>query len=112
MRFVTLLPVAVIERQYNPFTLIGRAWGLTRGNGWKILGFFLLLWIPLLLAYFAIIVAVVGPLLTVDGRVPSLATLGPVWIATVPLGIAVTMLTCAIIVSIHRQLAETAPATG
>jgi hypothetical protein len=41
-RLAPLGPVVVAEKRYNPIDSIGRAWALTKGRGWAVLGFLLL----------------------------------------------------------------------
>lgn len=41
-RLAPLGPVVVAEKRYNPVDSIGRAWALTKGRGWAVLGFVLL----------------------------------------------------------------------
>ncbi len=38
-RFLPSIPIVMVERHNNPFTMIGRSWGLTRGRGWPLSGF-------------------------------------------------------------------------
>lgn len=49
-RLAPLAPVMVAESLRNPFAAIGRTFGLTRGNGWRILGFILIVAIAALVA--------------------------------------------------------------
>lgn len=43
VRSMLVTPIVVNEQTYNPVKAIGRAWSLTRGNFWRLLGFFALL---------------------------------------------------------------------
>lgn len=111
VRFVTLLPVVVLERQYNPFTVLARSWKLTRGNGWALFGFFALLWIAMTVVYSAILFAVAWPVVRTirDGVMPSVGAFVPAGLAMCAVGVATAMLLSAVVVSIHRQLTEEPP---
>lgn len=112
VRFVTLLPVIVLEGQYNPFTVVARSWKLTRNNGWRIFGFFALLWIAIMVVYSTILLAVGWPVLQSiqEGAMPSVGAFIPLGILMCAFVIAMAMLRTAVIVSIHRQLTEETPA--
>lgn len=110
LRFVTLAPVVVLERQYNPFTVLTRTWASTRGNGWKIVVMFLLLLIPAMFVLVAAIFAFLPPFITMEGGVPRFESFVPIWLTAIPLNIALTVLMVAITVAIHRQLSAEAPA--
>ncbi len=43
MRTLLVTPVVVNEQTYNPVKALARAWSLTKGNFWRLLGFFVLL---------------------------------------------------------------------
>lgn len=43
VRVMLVTPVVVNEQTYNPVKALGRTWSLTRGNFWRLLGFFALL---------------------------------------------------------------------
>lgn len=110
LRFVTLIPVAVIERQRNPFTVLSRSWALTRRDGWRILGFWVLMWIPLMAIYMAIALTFMAGLFTADGRIPPDVNFVALFAALIPLGILLGMFLSAVVVSTHRQLTEEVPA--
>lgn len=111
-RFATLLPVVVNEGLYNPFSAIARSWRLTRGNGAKIFGFLLLVWFVMLIVQSAILGTFGWPLLTsfAAGQFPSIGLLLLFGLAITVTSVVVAMITCAVPVAIHGQLAEEPPA--
>lgn len=110
LRFVTLVPVVVLDRAYNPFTALARAWSSTRGNGWTIVGLFLMLWIPLALALGAIVFAFLPPLASIEEGTLAFDSLAPLWMAMIPVNIALALLMVTLVVAIHRQLTAEEPA--
>lgn len=106
LRFVTLLPVIVIERVYNPFTVIARCWRLTHRDSWKILGFWLLMWIGIGIVFSTIMLAVASSVFQIGGPPPTIESLIPLWIAMVPLNIVLVPLLTAMVVATYDQLAS------
>jgi hypothetical protein len=105
LRFVVLLPIIVLERVHNPFTVLARAWHLTRADSWKILGFWVLMWIAISIVFGTVMLAVAGSLIRLDGPPPTLETLAPLWLAMIPLNIVMMPLLIAMVVATYEQLA-------
>lgn len=103
-RLAPLLPVIVLEGEYNPLKAIGRAWRLTKPRAWAILGFFALLFVAYL-----VISMVLMTLLSAFGLAAGGASVFVTGVFAGLLGAAVTMLMSAILVSIHQQLSGPSP---
>ena len=103
-RLSPLLPVIVLEPQYNPVKALARAWRLTKPKAWAILGFFLLLFVCYL-----VISIVFFTVLSAFGMIAGAGVGGAsVFVMGLfggVLGAAVAMLFSAILVSLHQQLA-------
>jgi membrane-anchored glycerophosphoryl diester phosphodiesterase (GDPDase) len=111
IRFVALLPLIAIERVYNPFTAIARAWHLTKRDAWKLVGFWALMWIAVTIIFMAIVLTVAGSLFQLGGPPPTLETLIPLWLAIIPVNIAVGIVLTALAVATYNQLAAAETAT-
>lgn len=95
-------PLAAAEAIRNPLTLLTRSWELTKGNGWRILGFFVVLFIVAMIL-FAVISMVLGLifLTLIGGDIGEFLML---LIATA-LSTALQVLFLAVYAAIYRQLA-------
>jgi hypothetical protein len=108
-RIAPLLPVIAIERARGFVQPLKRAWKLTQGSGRRLFAFFALLFVAyIVISMVAAIVLQALGLLTPE----ALAGGGVLTFALVSsvIGALLAMLLSGILVSIHRQLAGTAPA--
>lgn len=109
VRIAPLLPVIAIERARGFVAPLKRAWRLTRGAGRRLFAFFALLFVAyIVISMVAAIALQAFGLLTPE----ALAGGGLLAFALVSsvIGALLAMLLSGILVSIHRQLAGTAPA--
>lgn len=108
-RLAPLLPVIVLEPQYNPLKALVRAWRLTAPRAWTILGFFALLFVAYLVisVVFMTLLSAFG---VVAGGAPGGAGVFIMGLFAGLLGAAVAMLISGILVSIYQQLSGPSPA--
>lgn len=106
-RFVTLLPVVVLERTFNPFRAIRRSWQMTRGHTLKLAGFIIAQWIIVMVVYFAVAgtlaPSIGAPLLA--GQMPSVGQLATLGAAMALFAIASRIFAAAAIAATYGQLA-------
>jgi hypothetical protein len=101
-RFVTAGAVIIVERQKNPFTAIGRAVALTRGNGFRVGNFLFLLAISFFVAFMVLtlVIGILTALTMGEGRGAEILT---GFVSSAATALAVSYF-AAITVAIHRQL--------
>ena len=101
IKFSLSAPVIAIEKVSNPVAVLRRSWTLTKGNSFRLLGFFGLIFI----AYFVISMIAglitAGVMATVGGEVGKFlqGVLGGL------LGMVATIVIVAVLAAAHRQLA-------
>lgn len=100
-RFSLLLPVVIIDNVRNPLAAFARSWRLTAPAHWRILRFFVLLFV----AYFVIALLVVLVLGGVSAAVSEDGAMLVLGVISGLLGMIVAMIFSAILVSMHGQLA-------
>ena len=94
-------PVLAIERVFNPLAVLARSWRLTRGHGWRLLAFFVLLTVA-----YVVLSGVLGIVL-----LAMLAILGPGAgqivgaILSGLIGAVASVVMIAVLAAVHRQLA-------
>lgn len=93
----------VIERSLNPFTALRRSWQLTKGNGMRLFGFYLLLAIAYMVIAIVMYLAV-SALFAVAGKLDKTGFMVMALVTGV-IGAGFNALFTAIIAAIHRQLA-------
>lgn len=105
-RLSLVLPGIVLGGVRNPVTAFKNSWTLTRGNGWRLLGFYALLAI----AYMVISMVILGIVMGF-GTMATSGTTGGVIVGAVSalLGAAVSILLTAIIASVYHQFRLGAP---
>ena len=102
IRLSLVAPVVAVERVYNPVRALMRSWAITRGNGWRLFGFAMLVGVVMLVAIVAGI--------SISGSIGALAggpDVGRIASAVVSslLAAIVTLYIAGLLAAIHRQLA-------
>lgn len=100
-----IAPVIAIDEERNPFAAIARSWRLTKGNSLRILGFFVLLFIVIV-----IIGALVQGVLTlalsaIGGEVARIGIAG----LSALINAIMTVVFLVVLAAIHRQLGGATP---
>ena len=99
-RFSLILPIIAAEGQLNPIAVLGASWRRTRGHGGRLLAFYVLVGIALVIcAMVALMLSAV--VLALFG--PAAAQSGGVIISAVLIAIAVVIFTL-VLAAVHRQL--------
>ncbi|MXO89375.1 hypothetical protein [Pontixanthobacter aquaemixtae] len=96
-RLSMIMPVVAIEGVTNPVTVLKRSWSMTGPAQWRLLGFYVLLFV----AYMVIALLVFGLLGVVVSAAGGIAILG---ILSSLLGMVVAMFFSGILAAVHRQL--------
>lgn len=96
------LPVIAIEGVLNPATAMLRSWKLTKGNGLRLFGFYVLL----TLVYLVVAGFVLGTRIAVSGTIAGQSVTAQTAIGALDavLGAAIAVVAIAILAAIHRQL--------
>jgi len=105
VKFSLIAPVIAIDEERNPFAAIARSWRLTKGNSVRIVIFFALLFITIV-----IIGALVQGILTLilsafGGAVASIGT----GLVSALINTVITVIFLVVLAAIHRQLAGASP---
>ncbi|KPL69539.1 hypothetical protein SZ64_16430 [Erythrobacter sp. SG61-1L] len=100
-------PVIALEKMTNPIAILNRSWQLTKGNSFRLLGYYVLLTVA-----FLVISMVIG---IVFGLITAMLGSGTAFqlvngILSGIVGAAATMVFAGVIAAVHRQLAG--PSTG
>ncbi|MBB3955458.1 glycerophosphoryl diester phosphodiesterase membrane domain-containing protein [Novosphingobium sediminicola] len=95
-------PVVAVERVYNPARALMRSWAITRGNGWRLLGFALLVGVVVMVAMVAV-VSIGGSIGTLAGG-PDTGRIISAVVSSL-LAAMVTLYIAGLMAAIHRQLA-------
>lgn len=95
-------PVVAVERVYNPARALMRSWAITRGNGWRLLGFAMLVGVVVMVAMLAVI-SIGGSVGTLAGG-PDAGRIVSAVVSSV-LAALVTLYIAGLMAAIHRQLA-------
>lgn len=105
-RLSLTLPVVVVENVTNPVAALKRSWDLTRGNTWRLFGFYALLFIAYVVVAMIVmlVVGVFAGLLAGSGP-KSDAVLIVVALVGGALSTVVAVLVSGVLAAIHRQLA-------
>ena len=106
VKFSLIAPVIAIDEERNPITALVRSWRLTKGNSLRIFGFFLLLFITIV-----IISALVQGILTlvfaaIGGTVEHIG----IGLVGALINTIMSVIFLVVIAAVHRQLAG--PSTG
>lgn len=101
VKFSLIAPVIAIENQLNPITAMRRSWSLTKGNSFRLVGFFLLLLIAIGIIS-ALVTSVLGLVFSAFGE--SIANIGNGIVSGLANAVVGALL-LAVLASVHRQLA-------
>lgn len=105
VRFSMTLPVVVVENALNPITALQRSWRLTRGNAFKLLGFYALLFIAYVVITVLLMVVIGAVSGLVGGGKPGEATLLVTSVLAGAIAAAVGVIASAVLAAVHAQLA-------
>ena len=107
VKFSLVLPVVMIEQEFNPIFALARSWRLTKGNSLRIFAFYLLLGI----VYFVIIMVVTMVTMALAVAIAGQGKLSMLigGLVSGVVGAAASVLLTAILAAIHRQLAGSSP---
>lgn len=105
-KFSLAIPVIVIDGVMNPVTALSRSWSLTKGNSLRLFGFYVLLFITLMVIsmVLAIVFGIIGAL---TGPEASLFIGG---LSNALINMIAISFFLAVLAAIHRQLSGTASA--
>lgn len=104
-RFCCMGPVMADRGTYNILTGLGESWRLTAASQWKIMGYFILIFIVLLVIFF-IVGMVAGVSMLASGGAPSGESVIGVVIAALLLGVPMAYLQVAVPAGIYRALGQ------
>ncbi|MFM6933523.1 MAG: glycerophosphoryl diester phosphodiesterase membrane domain-containing protein [Novosphingobium sp.] len=105
VRFSMTMPVIVAENELNPVTALKRSWQLTRGNAFKLLGFYALLFIAYVVIT-VILMIVIGAISGLaGGSEPGQATLIFTGVISGAIVAVVGVIASAVLAAVHAQLA-------
>lgn len=100
VKFSLSVPVIAIEKQFNPLAVLRRSWTLTRGNSLRLLGFYLLLFIAVIVLSMIVGIMLGLPLALVGGTV---AEFGSALIGSLT-NTAMVIVFMGVLAAVHRQL--------
>jgi hypothetical protein len=100
IKFSLVLAVIAIDKVSNPITAMSRSWALTKGNSFRLFGFFLLI-VVVYMVVSIVVATVVGLLVAIAGSSVALMVNG---IVSSILGTALTVVFVAVVAATHRQL--------
>lgn len=103
VRFSCTGPVMADRRTFNILTGLGESWRITSASQWKILGYFLLISLALLIL-FMILGMIVGVSMFASGGTPSSASMIGMIVGAVLLGIPAAYLQVGVPAGIYRAL--------
>jgi len=98
-----LLPVVVIEQQFNPVAALVRSWRLTRGNSGRLFLFYLLLSVVYFVILMVVTMVFMALAIALAGQGKVAMLIGGVGSGIVGAGASVVL--TAVLAAIHRQLA-------
>jgi len=101
VKFALIAPVIAIENQLNPITAMRRSWALTKGNSFRLVGFFLLLIIAIGIVSL-LITSVLGLVFSAFGE--TIANIGNGIVSGLSNAVVAALL-LAVLAAVHRQLA-------
>jgi len=102
VRLSLVAPVVAVERVYNPVRALMRSWAITRGNGWRIFAFAMLVGVVMLVVMVAAI-SISGSLGALAGGEEGRRIASAV--VTSVLAAMATLYIAGLLAAIHRQLA-------
>ncbi len=99
IKFSLASPVIAIEKVMNPFRVLQRSWQLTKGNSFRLLGFY-----SLLVLVLVVVSLVAGLVFAAFGIFGEQVGLFAAAIGGAVLSMAMTAIMLAVLAAIHRQL--------
>jgi hypothetical protein len=106
VRFSLVAPVLVKEHVVSPLAALKRSWALTLGNGWRLFGFFFLLFVTYLVVVL-VVSMVLGTIFSLLGK--PIAEFGDALVMSL-LNAGWATLLMAVLAAVHDQLAGISPA--
>lgn len=107
IRVSLVVPVVVKEGQRHPVRALVRSWQLTRGNGWRLFGFFTLLTLAYFVVAMVVTMVLVAPVVLLFGQGAMSLLYAGVVSGAVSAVSSVIMI--AVLASAHRQLSGDGP---
>jgi len=104
-RFSMTFPVVVVENTLNPIAALQRSWRLTRGNSFRLLGFYALLFIAYVVITVLLMVVIGAATGIAGGGEPGEATLMFTSVLAGAIGAVVGVIASAVLAAVHAQLA-------
>jgi len=101
VKFSLIAPVIAIENQLNPITAMRRSWALTKGNSFRLVGFFLLLIVAIGIVS-VLVTSVLALVLSAFGE--SVANIGNGIVSGLANAVVAALL-LTVLAAVHRQLA-------
>lgn len=101
VKFSLSVPVIAIEKQFNPLAVLRRSWILTRGNSLRLLAFYLLLFIAVIVLSMIVGIMLGLPLALIGGTV---AEFGSALVGSLT-NTAMVIVFMGVLAAVHRQLA-------
>jgi hypothetical protein len=105
VKFALIAPVIAIDEERNPIAAIARSWRLTKGNSLRILAFFALLFVTIVIIGALVQGILVLILSAFGGAVASIGT----GLVSALINTAITVIFLVVLAAIHRQLAGASP---
>ncbi|MCR9179432.1 MAG: glycerophosphoryl diester phosphodiesterase membrane domain-containing protein [Erythrobacteraceae bacterium] len=105
VKFALIAPVIAIDEERNPIAAIARSWRLTRGNSLRILAFFALLFVTIVIIG-ALVQGILMLILSAIGGV--VANIGTGLVSAL-INTVITVIFLVVLAAIHRQLAGASP---
>jgi hypothetical protein len=102
-----VLPVVVIEQEYNPLAALRRSWRLTSGNSMRIFIFYLLLTAVYFVILMVVTMVIMALAIAIAGQGKVAMMIGGIGSGAV--GAAASVLLTGVLAAIHRQLAGPSP---
>lgn len=103
VKFSLAVPVIAIEQQYNPVAVLRRSWNLTKGNSFRLLGFYLLLFVAVIVLTMIAGIVLGLPLALMGG---SVAAFGSALVGALT-NTAMVIVFMGVLAAVHQQLAGT-----
>jgi hypothetical protein len=105
VKFALIAPVIAIDEERNPIAAIARSWRLTRGNSLRILAFFALLFVTIVIIGALVQGILMLILSAIGGAVASIGT----GLVSALINTVITVIFLVVLAAIHRQLAGASP---
>ena len=103
IKFSLAVPVIAIEKQMNPVSVLRRSWSLTKGNSFRLLGFYLLLFVAVIVLTMIAGIVLGVPMALLGG---SVAAFGSALVGALT-NTAMVIVFMGVLAAVHHQLAGT-----